>query len=292
MTEKKLSPIQRHAQLSVASQIARSKGMRLNPQLERERTALETYARGHFSPQEAARAAQLSAKYQSEYQEQYGREQIEARERAAIEAADATFKRTAEQLGLHGRTREQIQALAKGEKVLSAKRETQAERDAIVRAQTKALLGKQLTEAQWSTKLNELSEATPQARANFATEHKLDLQKLEKVVTEWDNGGFLEHGLAAKRRERDEQIARFDKTPKQTAREPAAWERRGAQFVEARLQREADTLDEASEQGEVVEAPKSAYDDEIRDGKEPDEKGSNLTRRGALAAAYEEHADG
>ena len=281
MTEKKISPLQRHAQLVVASQIARSKGLQIPPQLQRELVALETYARANFTPQQAAQAAQISARYQSEYQEAYGRSQIEERNQRASDAAEAKLAGYSKAAGLPGKSRAEIAAIAKGEKIEPQKRVTQSERDAVIREQTRGILGKGLTEAQWAKRLNELSESSPAEREAFAKAHKVDANKLNTLVTEWDSGGYLQHGLDAKRRARDEHVTKVNGSREPEARNPSDHESRRARIVETISQVEADELDAASERHEVIDDEKCAYDNERGiDGK--------LTRRGVMAQALRE----
>ena len=270
MTEK-LSPLERYSRLRVAQDVARTKGMQLAPQYARELIAYETWANANLSPAQRANAARLSAQLQSQYQEQYGRAQLEAREKTAQETVAAKL-----QARMPGYTPEEIKAISAGKKIEPKSRETQAERDAANRLRTDALIGKGLTEKQWAAKLNELAEATPAEREAFARAHRIDKNDLNQAVQRWDSGGFLEYGLAAKRRERNEDHARRHGEPKQEAREPGEAERRRAQLAEASLQVEANELDEASERGEIVE-----------DAPSNERLAGNSSMRAALAAAYD-----
>lgn len=270
MTE---SIFQRYGRLLAARDVAKSKSMQLAPQIARELTALETWARANFNSQELARAAQLGAQWQSHYQDQYGKAQRAALEKSGAEAAQAKVRDYAGNL-----TREQIAARARGEKIEPTKRATQAERDQMIREQTKALVGKGLSESQWAARMNALSEASPQEFEKLAKEYKTEPAKLRAVVDEWDKGEFLEHGLAAKRREREDHKARFNGEEKLEARElPEVGGQRKAQLVETSLRAEADEWDEATQRGEFV-----------RDDSLSNEKiaGGNPMRM-ALAEAYD-----
>jgi hypothetical protein len=179
-----------YAKLLFQAEVYRASGKRVPAAMQTEIHALDAHAQAILSPQQLAVAQDHVNIAKASMHRQLQTHMQQANARTIAEGTDNLSKEVTSGMLGHGEglTADQYRELNRTGKVtFKPKRATQAERDAAFREGTKHVdpRGKGFNEAEWTARLDDLTDGDDAKRAKYAAEHNLNPTDVNAMTKNW-----------------------------------------------------------------------------------------------------------